>query len=81
MKTVVIYSNFEDLPKYFVVDGNYSHLDNIVVNNCTNQKLEEELIGLLFDEKYMFKQKAFDSFPIHEILNEVVEFITVGWAP
>jgi len=81
MKTVVIYSNFEDLPKYFVVDGNYSHLDNIVVNNCTNQKLEEELIRLLFDETYMFKQKPRLSFPKFEIRNEVVEFITVGWAP
>lgn len=81
MKTVVIYSNFEDLPKYFVVDGNYSHLDNIVVNDCTNQKLEEELIRLLFDETYMFKQKLYLSFPKCEIRNEVVEFITVGWAP
>lgn len=81
MKTIIIYSDFQDLPKFFVVDGDYSHLNNVVVNNTNNAQLEDELIALLFDEKHQFKHKKCNKFPHYKVFNkEDVEIINVGWA-
>jgi hypothetical protein len=52
MRTLFIYSEFESLPKFFVLTGNYSHLDNVLINVVPNgdeeDAAQQELLEILY---------------------------------
>jgi len=86
MKTIFIYDQCcqEDI-KFFVLDGDYSHLDKIYINESSDTEEEEqkqdELNALLFDpDNGQFKLLLIDSFPIDEINKDNI-IITVGFYP
>jgi hypothetical protein len=59
MKTCFCYSDFEDLPTFFVLDGDYRHLNGTLINATapegtpeeTYEKRQEELSDLLYDDE------------------------------
>lgn len=71
-KTLIIYTDFMDLPKLFLADGDHSHLDGVVINtvpydphndenltsNSSNNTVvnQETLNDLLFDEHDQWRQ-------------------------
>ena len=88
MRTIFIYDQCcQDDVKFFILDGDYSHLDGIYINavydndndNEKEQK-QDELNALLFDNEGQLKQSLIDSFPVAEI-NKMDKVITVGFYP
>jgi hypothetical protein len=57
-KTLIIWSDFIDLPKLFMVNGDYRHLDGVVVNTYEDEDKEKELISLMYDDKMKIKLTA-----------------------
>ncbi len=54
MKTLIIWSDFEELPELYVVDGDYRHLDEIVINICDQDPAKEkELTELMYTDGYI----------------------------
>ena len=55
MSTLLIFSNFETLPLYAVVPGDYSRFNNILINavpeNDEEEKLQQELTAFLYDDE------------------------------
>lgn len=61
MKTIIIFTELGELPVFFVVDGDYSHLDTEVIgkSGLASIGLEE----LIYDEHGNYKHEALDYFP------------------
>lgn len=60
MKTQFCFSNFEDPPVFFQLDGDYSHLDNVFTNDLSGDRLkEDELSELLWNEDGSWKVERF----------------------
>jgi len=70
MKTVVIWDTMEADIKFFVLEGDYRHLDQVYLNSCGEDQIEEkqdELNDVLaYDEHGRPKVKMLDSFPLEE---------------
>ena len=85
MKTIFIYDQCcqEDI-KFFVVPGDYSHLNNTYINAGDTPEDEEksdELLSILYSEdmKTIIPQ-LLDYFPVKEV-TQATKVITVGWLP
>lgn len=75
MKTIIVFSNFEDLPYFYLLDGDYSHLNNVCVNTTKdNQELQDELDRLLINKEYSL------SFPAADY-NAETKVIVTGFLP
>lgn len=48
--TVICWTNFEDLPQFFVAEGNLTHLDGVVIGVCDDKKKVKELTNLMFGD-------------------------------
>ena len=52
MKTLIIYNLFpEDLPKFAIVDGDYTKFDGIKINGGADLDLTTECVNFLYSEK------------------------------
>lgn len=54
MFTLFIYSDFQALPRFALVEGDYSKFDNVIINAAgdeENAKLQAELTKFLFDDE------------------------------
>jgi len=86
MKTIFIYDQCCLEPiKYFILNGNYSHLDKIYINEVSDTEedelKQEELNELLFNsDTGDLKAILLDDFPISEITSDTV-VISVGFFP
>ena len=85
MKTVFIYDQCcQEEIKFFIVPGDYSHLNNTYINAGETPEDEEksdELLSILYTEDYqVFLQELLHSFPVKEI-TQSTKVITVGWLP
>lgn len=49
VQTLIIFSTFESLPIYFLVDGHYAHLNGVLVNCDTDIILQSELNALIYN--------------------------------
>ena len=49
MKTLIIYNSIEDSIKYFIVDGNFSHYNNVCINSTTPHPYKFECIEWLYN--------------------------------
>ena len=85
MKTIFIYDQCcqEDI-KFFIVPGDYSHLNRTYINDeDTNEDEEksEELLSILYDiDRKVFLQELLPCFPVKE-LTPATKVVTVGWLP
>lgn len=48
MKTLVVYSDFLDLPKLFILDGDLRKFDGLIVNCTEDFDLQKEFLDLMF---------------------------------
>lgn len=46
MKTIVILSDFTDLPKFYVVDRNVTHLEGTIINVNDTEASTKELVDI-----------------------------------
>lgn len=77
MKTIFIYEQINGDPlSFFVLDGDYRHLDGIYVNGDKNW---DDLSDLIVDAEGLEKITLLDKFPIDIVYQESdVCVITVG---
>jgi hypothetical protein len=81
MKTVIIYDDVCSNPiQFFVVDGDYSHLNLVYINQTEDESLLDQLNAILFDEKWNYKVEFLDAFPVEEVINGA-KVIVCGFAP
>lgn len=65
MKTLIVWTDFEGLPELFLVDGDYRHLNNVIINAGRNISLEKELDVLMCSEEGIPKLTAIVGWPMH----------------
>lgn len=75
MKTLIIYTDYESLPFYQIVDGDFSHLDKFITNVNHDDETENELSLLLDNMK--------SEFPLNDVraFTDEDKVISVGFAP
>lgn len=49
-KTIFIWDELDQNIKFFVLDGDYTHLDGIYINNYCDEVQTKELLALVYDE-------------------------------
>lgn len=83
MKTVMVFDSCGEYPlKFYVLDGDYSHLNNVYINLCPDRNyiLEFELNELLYTESGREKYKYLKNFPVEEVKQGAI-VIVCGFAP
>ncbi len=82
MNTIIIFSDFQNSPVFFVVDGDYSHLNEVYINEATdNPELQDELSDITEG------LEALEDFPVGLFYQEYCEspesikVITCGFIP
>lgn len=75
-KTVFIYD--EELVKFFILEGDYRHLDGVYLNSVQDIKKQEELDNLIYSENGGEKVTILEKFPIEEVIHGAY-VITVGF--
>lgn len=72
MKTLVIYSNFQDLPKFAIIDGDCSHLHDKCVNSIDVSSEEEaEIVTLTTASDGRLKDVFSGNFPLSQHFDKV----------
>lgn len=77
MKTLIIYSSFEDLPKFAIVEGDLSKFNNIclteyIESDDEKQNLQNQLFELLRTDFGEQKIKFEDTFPFGQEFDHVI---------
>lgn len=49
-RTAIIFERFTEPLILLVIKGDLSRFDGVTINGCENEKLEEELAGIIYDE-------------------------------
>ena len=79
MKTVFIYDNPEENIKFFVKDGDYSHLNITYIQGSPSDALERELAQIMYNSEGDVIVDLQDSFPTN--LGNQFKVIVVGFLP
>jgi hypothetical protein len=81
MKTIFIYNQGTEIAlQYFVLEGDYSHLNGTYIN-YGDGKLEDELSDILdYDDVGNPKVRMLDSFPVDQVIPGTI-VIEVGIIP
>lgn len=81
MKTIVIWDNGECDLKFFTVDKDISHLHGVYVNGGNEEKLEDELMALTWNEEDQEAVPMLDTFPIEVAGQQDTKVIVAGFLP
>ena len=83
MKTIMIYDQCGVAPiQFFILDGDYSHLDNIFINEAAdNTDLQDELGSLVYDDNGKTKLKVYKKFPLKTAAKPGTKVIVAGFYP
>lgn len=81
MNTIFIYNQGVEVPlQYFVLEGDYSHLDGTFIG-CGDTENEDELNSILgYDDAGDPAVLMLDSFPVSQVTPETI-VIEVGFIP
>lgn len=82
MKTIFCYCEIGgwEFSKYFILDGDYSHLDNTIINHIeAPEDKQSELSGILFDQDSGDYVINFYDKPQKEWLTGDFQFINTGF--
>lgn len=80
MKTVIIYNSVVDPIRFYVVEGDFSHLNNVFVNDSEgDETLEDALNSLVFDADWNYLP-SMESFPV-DAVKEGAIVIVAGFLP
>jgi len=87
-QTLVIFSNFEELPMFFLVEGDKTHLDGVITNNTEDYDKADELNVLIYKKDgsketgyYNHEPLTLDQVQISFELDYVGAIINCGFAP
>jgi hypothetical protein len=82
MKTIIIWDQCgqSDL-SFFVVDGDYSHLDGVYINGHADDSLVEELSSLVYDDNGKTLLKVYKKFPRKASMDAENKIIVAGFLP
>lgn len=83
MKTVVVWDQCgQDQVKYAVLDGDYTHLHGVFINDAEGDpEKEDELSAIFYTEDGEDNAELQDDFPIDVVKNEECAVITAGFYP
>lgn len=84
LKTFIQFTDFENWPQYFLVDGDYSHLNDVLVNSAdTPTELQDEAIDLLLDSETGVIKLTEEFLPdiVYSGLPEDTIVIRIGFIP
>lgn len=69
------------MASFFILDGDYSHLDDVIINSTEDEAKSEELSNLLFTKDGKAKLDLHcHKFPLDQITQDM-KVINVGFAP
>lgn len=80
----VVFSEFEGLPKFARVDGDWSRFDGVIINSCEKEDLQDELTALLYDQEGNRKIEWKDAFDLANDLPSSlagVKLVNIGFYP
>lgn len=82
IKTLIIYDQCgQEEIKFYVVQGDYTHLDGIYINSMQDEGLVEELVNLFYDcETGQDLLTPEDSFPLKAVKDGAL-VIVAGFLP
>jgi hypothetical protein len=83
-KTIVIWDTQIDPIQFFILDGDYGHLNECYINSVENENGQRELNKLLdYNDEGVPKVSMLDRFPLEEITeaNGPVRVIVAGFLP
>ena len=92
MKTVVIFDECEANLRFFVLEGDFGHLNGVYINSCGPEglskkeqkelvKKQNELNGLIYDEESgQMKVPTFHLFPTQAVIDGA-QVIVAGFVP
>jgi len=79
VKTIVIYDQLMENPiSFFILDGDYTHLDRVYINSDKKEKKQAELTAIIYDENGKEKVAFLDKFPR---LENTYKVIVAGFLP
>lgn len=80
MNTIFIYTLGQEYPlKFFVLEGDYSHLNGCMIGACGTEEEQEELEDILdFDATGNTKVTMLDTFPV-DLVTPDTKVIEVGF--
>lgn len=80
MKTLFIYNSFDNMAEFFILDGDYSHLDDTIINEVGNEDKANELNDLLFNKDGYSRVTMQDTLPDYKT-TPWDKVVNVGFAP
>jgi len=85
MKTVIIYETFTEALKFYVADGDYSHLDKVFINSIdSDNDKQDELSNLFYDQQTgdftEFAHSGTEEFPVQAVKDGAI-VIVAGFLP
>lgn len=69
MKTIVIYQNYQEFPTYYVLDGDYTRLDGVIVGTVDE---DQELESIVCDLDNIAEVFSTD-FPLSFLEQQILE--------
>lgn len=69
MKTIVIYQNYQEFPTYYVLDGDYTRLDGVIVGTVDE---DQELENIVCDLDNIAESFSTD-FPLSFLEQQILE--------
>lgn len=82
MKTIMIYDEGCQAIEFFVLDGDYSHLNRVYINDwACNENLQDELSSMLYDSETGERiLEGSELFPVHLVEKDTIVIVT-GFVP
>lgn len=78
MKTCIIFEEIPENTLFYILDGDYSHLNGVFIN-LVSAKKDHELCALIYDEQGDYRQESCDLQQIRDaLLNPENKLIMCG---
>lgn len=75
MKTIIFWTDFENLTQFAIVEGDYRHLDETIINCTDDEKHDRELMDIVSEGSLS------DEIPYKELRDPNNFIIRAGFAP
>ena len=75
MKTIVIYSSMQDLPTFFILDGDFTHLNEVFVNETG---VDPELEDMVCNINSYAEAVHLEQFPMEFVKDQILQGVEVA---
>lgn len=79
MKTIMIYEEIPERLSFIVLEGDYSHLNHVIINANEDETKINELSDLIFDKEGYEIVEKLTEFPTEIVKNEDCVVIQTGF--